>query len=132
MRGDTGCQDDMAPVAIVIITMVALVLVLELVPVLGRHHHHRRPRLLPPASPLERVFPWAHRWEPEDREGTAAWQAFFDDLLGDLLPVRLRTGTFGCSMLTHRVVELMGMQAYFMAMLDAPDAVHRLMRFPHR
>ena len=64
-----------------------------------------------------------------DREGTAAWRAFLDDLLGDLLPVRLRTGTFGCTMLTHRVVELMGMQAYFMAMLDTPDAVHRLMRF---
>ncbi len=35
-------------------------------------------------------------------------------------------GVFGCTMLTHRVVELMGMQAYFIAMLDMPDEVHRL------
>jgi len=64
-----------------------------------------------------------------DRERTAAWHAFLEDLLGDLLEVRLRTGVFGCSMLTHRVVELIGMQAYFMAMLDMPDEVHRLMAF---
>lgn len=64
-----------------------------------------------------------------DRERTMAWQAFLQDLLGDFLPVEIRTGTFGCTMLTHRVVELMGMEAYFMAMFDAPDAVHALMRF---
>jgi len=64
-----------------------------------------------------------------DRERTAARQAFLEDLLGDLLPIRLRTDVFGCTMLTHRVVELMGMQAYFMAMLDLPDEVHRLMAY---
>ncbi|MCU0522453.1 MAG: hypothetical protein MUF84_17390 [Anaerolineae bacterium] len=64
-----------------------------------------------------------------DRERTAARQAFLEDLLGDLLPVRLRTGVYGCTMLTHRVIELMGMQAYFMAMLDMPDEVHRLMGY---
>ena len=36
---------------------------------------------------------------------------------------------FGSTMLTHRVIELMGMQAYFMAMIDTPDTVHRLMGF---
>jgi len=64
-----------------------------------------------------------------DRGRTMAWQAFLDELLGDYLPVEIRTGLFGCSMLTHRVVELMGMQAYFMAMLDEPDSVHRLMGY---
>ena len=64
-----------------------------------------------------------------DREGTMEWKSFMDDLLGDLLPVEIRTGLFGCSMLTHRVVELMGMQAYFLAMYDSPDALHRLMAF---
>ncbi len=64
-----------------------------------------------------------------DRERTRAWQAFLDDLLGDELPVEIRTGTFGPTMLTHRVVELMGMEAYFVAMFDAPDALHRLMAF---
>jgi hypothetical protein len=64
-----------------------------------------------------------------DRQRTRAWQAFLDDLLGDILPVRIRTGIYGGTMLTHKVVELMGMQAYFMAMVDNPDAVHRLMAF---
>lgn len=64
-----------------------------------------------------------------DREGTLAYQAFLQDLLGDLLPVCIRTGTFGSTMLTHRVIELMGMEAYFMAIYDYPDLVHRLMAF---
>jgi hypothetical protein len=64
-----------------------------------------------------------------DRERTRAWQAFLEELFGDLLPVRLRTGTYGATMLTHRVVELMGMQAYLFAILDAPDAVHALMAY---
>ncbi len=64
-----------------------------------------------------------------DREATYAWQAFLGDLLGDFLPVVIRTGAFSSNMLTHRVVELMGMEAYFLAMMDAPDAVHALMAF---
>ncbi len=64
-----------------------------------------------------------------DREATYTWQAFLNDLFGDLLPVVIRTGAFGNNMLTHRVVELMGMEAYFLAMMDAPDAVHALMAF---
>ena len=64
-----------------------------------------------------------------DRERTFDWQGFLMELLGDWLPVRIRTGSFGPTMLTHRVVELLGMEAYFTAMLDTPDAVHSLMRF---
>ena len=64
-----------------------------------------------------------------DREKTWAYQAFLDELLGDLLPVCIRTGTYGGTMLTNRVIELMGMQAYFMAMFDAPDELHRLMAY---
>jgi len=64
-----------------------------------------------------------------DRERTMAWKAFLDDLLGDLLPVCIRTGTYGATMLTHRVVELMGMQAYLLAILDVPDTVHALMAY---
>jgi len=64
-----------------------------------------------------------------DREGTLAWKGFLEELLGDLLPVAIRTGVFGCAMLTHRVVELMGMEAFFLAMYDQPDEVHRLMAY---
>lgn len=64
-----------------------------------------------------------------DQEQTLAWQCFLEDLLGEFLPVEIRTGLFGCSMLTHRVIELMGMEAFFMAMYDSPDELHRLMAF---
>lgn len=64
-----------------------------------------------------------------DRGATLAYQAFLDDLLGDLLPVEIRTDTFANGMLTNRVVELMGMEAFFMAMYDSPNELHRLMAY---
>lgn len=64
-----------------------------------------------------------------DRERTMAQKDALDELLGDLLPVTIRTGAFGATMLTHRVIELMGMEAFFTAMYDCPDDVHRLMAF---
>jgi hypothetical protein len=64
-----------------------------------------------------------------DRQMTLDWQAFLSDLFSDLLPVVIRTGTYGSTMLTNRVVELMGMEAFFTAMYDQPDAVHRLMAY---
>lgn len=63
-----------------------------------------------------------------DRTQTAARQAFLTDLLGDLLPVVIRTGVFGSGSLTQMVVRLMGMEAFFLAMYDQPEAVHALMR----
>ena len=64
-----------------------------------------------------------------DRDRTAAWQAFLGELFGGLLPVRLASGSFGRTMLTNRVIELMGMELFFMSMYDCPDAVHRLMAY---
>ncbi len=87
-------------------------------------------RYLHPIKDLERdlpiLKPAAYR---VDRKKTYDWQAFVTDLLGDFLPVVIRTGTFGSTMLTNRVVELMGMEAFFTAMYDQPDAVHRLMAY---
>lgn len=64
-----------------------------------------------------------------DRPRTYAWKAFLEDLFGDLLPVEIRTGSFADNNLTQRVVHLMGMEAFFTAMYDTPDLVHRLMRY---
>jgi len=64
-----------------------------------------------------------------DRQRTHTRQDFLDDLLGDILPVNIQTGCHISTMLTHRVVELMGMQNFFMAIYDQPDAVHQLMAF---
>jgi hypothetical protein len=64
-----------------------------------------------------------------DREATAERKAFLEDLLGDLLPVRIVSRVYGYKMLTHRVVDLMGMEAFFIAMYDCPDELHRLMAY---
>jgi hypothetical protein len=87
-------------------------------------------RYLHPIKDLERDL---ERLKPAaftvDRQKTLDWQGFLTDLLVDILPVVIRTGTFGSTMLTNRVVELMGMEAFFTAMYDQPDAVHRLMGY---
>lgn len=64
-----------------------------------------------------------------DRQKTAEYKAFLDEFFDGILPVALRTGTFGNTMLTNRVIELMGMEAYFMAMYDSPDELHQLMGY---
>lgn len=62
-----------------------------------------------------------------DRESTKAYKAFLEELFDGALPVRMAGGVHAHSMLTHTVVALMGMEAFFMAMYDAPDETHRLM-----
>jgi len=64
-----------------------------------------------------------------DREGTFAWKAFLEGLFDGILPVEIRTGPFGNAMLTNRVVALMGMEAFFLAMYDSPSLAHQLMAF---
>lgn len=64
-----------------------------------------------------------------DVEKTLRYKAFLEDLLGGILPVCIRTGTYGATMLTHRVIELMGMELFFMSMYDSPDQMHRLMAY---
>jgi hypothetical protein len=64
-----------------------------------------------------------------DRAGTMRWKAFLEDLLGDILPVEIRGGIYGGTMLTNKVIQLMGMDAYFTAIFECPGKVHELMAF---
>jgi hypothetical protein len=64
-----------------------------------------------------------------DRDSTFARKAELEELFGDLLPVTIRGGCYACTNLTQRVVQLMGMEAFFIAMYDQPEAVHALMGF---
>ena len=61
-----------------------------------------------------------------DREGTARRHELLEDVFGDILPVRMVMGSLPGSM-TNPLVHLMGMEAYYMAMYDCPDAVHEAM-----
>jgi hypothetical protein len=61
-----------------------------------------------------------------NREKTAQRREFLENLLGDILPVRMVMGALPGS-ITNPLVHLMGMEAYYMAMYDCPDAVHQAM-----
>lgn len=62
-----------------------------------------------------------------DRESTRAEKAFLETHFGDLLPVVVRSGVYGRNNLTQRLMRLMSMESFFMAMYDAPDKLHGLM-----
>lgn len=62
-----------------------------------------------------------------DREGTLAEKAFLEETFGDILPVAIRSGTYGNNCLTQRLMRLMSMETFFLAMYDAPDQLHALM-----
>jgi len=64
-----------------------------------------------------------------DREGTLQWKAHLEEIFDGVLDVELCGRLSWGTMLTNRVVALMGMEAFFMAMYDAPDELHRLMAF---
>ncbi len=64
-----------------------------------------------------------------DREKTREQKARLEELFDGLLRVRLVSGLMGNTSLTQCVIQLMGMEAFFTALFDAPDDVHRLMAY---
>ena len=66
-----------------------------------------------------------------DREGTARRRKLLEDLFGDILPVRMVMGSLPGG-ITNPLVHLMGMEAYYLAMYDCPDAVHEAMEMATR
>lgn len=69
-----------------------------------------------------------------DREATKAHIDFLEELFGDILEIRI-FGMPGGEMeerpggLTYPAFQLMGTEAYFIAMHETPDLVHQLMQF---
>lgn len=61
-----------------------------------------------------------------DPERTRAQTEFAGDLFGDILPPRLVQASL-TGAITNPLVHLMGMENYYMAMYDAPDALHDVM-----
>ena len=55
------------------------------------------------------------------------WKRFLEGIFDGVLPVTLRTNNLECTSLTNRAIELMGMEAFYTAMLLDPEGVHRLM-----
>jgi len=62
-----------------------------------------------------------------DRDGTLAHKAFLEETFGDILPVVIRSGTYGNNNITQRLMRLMSMETFFMAMYDCPGKLHDLL-----
>ncbi len=64
-----------------------------------------------------------------DRAETRQEQAFLEETFGDILPVAIQASTFGKNknQLTNRLMQLMSMETFFLAMYDCPDTLHALM-----
>ncbi|MBT3294853.1 MAG: hypothetical protein HN919_04990 [Verrucomicrobia bacterium] len=66
-----------------------------------------------------------------DRAATESRRAFIEDIFGDILPVRMVMNSLWGS-ITGPLVYLMGMEAYYIAMYDCPEAVHEAMEMETR
>jgi hypothetical protein len=66
-----------------------------------------------------------------DREGTYQAVALAEDIFGDLLPVKIMTdaGTATGNGMAQKAVSLMGMENFYIAMMDQPENVHRFFEF---
>ncbi len=62
-----------------------------------------------------------------NRETTMEEKKFLEENFGDILPVVMRSGTYGNNSLTQRLIRLMSMETFFLAMYDCPDKLHALM-----
>ena len=65
-----------------------------------------------------------------DRDDTYRKVEILENIFGDLLPVRLVCDTIGVGRgMTYKAVEWIGMENFYMAMIDQPENVHRFFDF---
>jgi hypothetical protein len=64
-----------------------------------------------------------------DREGTLRHKALIEEVLGDIMPVRLKGALEWFFTPSAKIIELMGMEAMLIALMDQPEDMHRLYRF---
>ena len=62
-----------------------------------------------------------------DREGTQEEKHFLEQTFGDIMPVVMRSGTYGATSLTQRLMRLMSMETFFLSMYDCPEKLHAIM-----
>ena len=61
-----------------------------------------------------------------DRESTREKVELIEDVVGDILPVRMTMWSLTANM-ANRLVMLMGMENYYLAMYDHPELLHEIM-----
>lgn len=75
-----------------------------------------------------------HRLSPStykvDREYTHTWKGFVEEVIGDILPVKIKNSSlFWHVEPSQRIVELMGLETMMFSMVDYPDEMHALYKF---
>ncbi|MEI6491960.1 MAG: hypothetical protein WCO94_05370 [Verrucomicrobiota bacterium] len=83
-----------------------------------------------PLEDLERDLPKLHfRSLSVDRETTEHSIGLANEILGDILPVRIRSYLWWSMGLTDEASKLVGLENLMLLMYDQPDELHRLMAF---
>jgi hypothetical protein len=84
-----------------------------------------------PIKTLKQDF---HKLKPAtfavDREGTLAWKTLAEEVLGDILPVEVKNSSLRWHFApSAKVVQLMGLEAMMISMIDEPDEMHALFAY---
>ncbi len=84
-----------------------------------------------PITDLERDLPrLKHSLFSVDRDATATHRAAVEEVLGDLMPVEVENRSLlWYAMPTLKVINLMGMEAMMIALIEQPDAMRALLDF---
>jgi hypothetical protein len=84
----------------------------------------------PPINDIGRDFGKLHeRRFSVDRAGTLENKARLEQVLGGILPVRIRGAYWWTFGMTWTAIDLVGLENLMLFMYDDPDGLHRVMRF---
>ncbi len=65
-----------------------------------------------------------------DREYTLAWKSFVEEVIGDILPVKIKNNSLYWYLSpSQKVVRLMGLENMMISIVDYPEEMHALYRF---
>lgn len=65
-----------------------------------------------------------------DKEHTLAWKNFVEEIIGDILPIKIKNDSLIWHFApTAKVVDLMGLETMMYSMVDYPDEMHALFKF---
>lgn len=75
---------------------------------------------------MDIVQPRAVSW---DKEGSFKKKLFVEDILGDILDVRMRSQYWWTMGLTKDFFDLVGLESMMFGMIDEPETIHAIMNF---
>ena len=84
-------------------------------------------------APLKNLSADCEKLKPRtfrvDRDELQRQRAFYEDLFGDILTIRVRGSFWWTQGLTIQAIDLVGLEGLMLAMYDDPEGLHRLMAF---